>query len=157
MKYFLFFALFILLNISCSNSNFDELKALNNLTLSQRNLVSFESLKKSQTRINGLSVCDETIKKCRPEEVNFVNVLQRENLSVDTFLIIQQEMQRQELTRFYRIGSASLWVNGGALGEITGYVVSDTDETPKSFRLNEQYYIYVGKKVSKDVFWFTGY
>jgi len=135
----------------------EKLKELNALTLRQRSLISFGNFENYKAKINGIRICNEEIKACENEEINFKIVLEENDISVDTFLLIQEKMRKLDYRMFYRSSPNSLWISGGAFGDINGYLLAGTDKIPDTFRLNDKYYIYVGKMVTDNVYHFSGH
>ncbi len=142
----------------CGNHDFNKLRELNQVALKFQTLDNFGSFLKSRTQINGVKVCNENFSACNEGEISFDLVLKENNISPDSFLILHEEMIDLGYTGYYKVGDFSLWIQGGAFGDIYGHLVYERQPISivDTFRLNDYYYIRVGNKLDDNVYYFRG-
>ncbi len=58
---------------------------------------------------------------------------------------------------YYRYGDYSIWVENGAFGDIYGYLINHNPlvSEVKSFELDKRSHIGIGKRVRKNVYYFS--
>jgi hypothetical protein len=157
---FISFCLFAIVMLSCNTkptNKIDNLLIIDSIAHSHSSLTSFSTLNRYTKEINGIAICDSVNSKCRSDEQHYTVVLRQISLSINTFNSLVSQIDDLGFIKYYRHGDYSVWVEGGAFGDIYGYLINHNPLTAKveSFELDKRYHVGVGKMVSNNVYYFS--
>ena len=142
--------------LSCDNNKLEKLVALDDLILEFNQLEHFTSLKVSNKFINYQAVCISDI--CKETENNLEKELEKLGISLDSFNNIESQMNSLGLIAFFKIEEYSFWVNGGALGDVSGFAISHGEgkNIKRVFKLDNRYNVEIGKMLKENIYYFSG-
>lgn len=160
---FRFLSLMLIVFFGCKQivvqePEFKSLKILDKETRKQDSLYQFTTFNKSKVEINYTRVCNPELSDCEDNEVVYSLVLKEYGIPLKVFNNFVRKMDDLELRTYYRYGDYSIWVKGGAMGHIYGYLINHNRSIKEieSFKLNNRYFIEAGEKLDENIFYFTG-
>lgn len=165
MSYALYWAVFFLLVNSCQNPRVIDTAVI--LTLADelwdyQLVTEIDDCTKSKKYLNetriyltdSLGEVDQIAVESNNRLFWYKDVLNLHGIEKDAFDRFVQMLRETQLRHYYRRGNYSVFVTGGALGEIDGYiVVHNNAEIPiNGFRLTDFYYVKPYSKVHDRIY-----
>ena len=88
----------------------------------------------------------------------YKTVLSEQGIKEQDFNYFKNRLKETGLRHYYKKDNYSVFVTGGAIGNIEGILVVHRNGfiPNEGFRLNEHYYIWIGKKIEENVYWISG-
>ncbi len=166
MKHF-FIAIILSFSLGCGLSdsiNQNQVIEIANILHKTKNITEIDDCTRSKKFINGKQIRMRIVpsfddsKNSLSKSYYYKDVLKAENISEDEFLFFTEKLKDYKLRHYYREGELSIFVQGGFLGDIRGIiVVHNSSIIPKSeIHLRNRYVISVNKKISENIYTFTG-
>lgn len=145
--------------ISCNTKSADFEKMYEfSVEIRKRGIIDqISNMKRSRKKLNNIPICGIENEPCSGREKNYLNVIDSIGLSQTIFFELSNELSDMEVIEYFRHDEKSIFVTGGAFGEIRGFIlfeVGNVDDA--SFRLNRQFIVDVGKQVKGDFYYFVG-
>lgn len=108
--------------------------------------------------INEVAICGLHDRPCQKEEEHYRSVLEKWNIEENIFMKLSKHLEDSGIASYYRTDSVSLFVVSGGFGDIRGVMVYDDDvqELGQPFRLNNHYFVEVGKEIEPRIYYFRG-
>ncbi len=148
------------LHSSCSNTiDYEDLLSLDRLVRLESQLHQFSNSSNAKKRINNVKVCYPAKASCQDQEKHYVQVLADFQIGQDAFEDILDKMEALQLRTYYKYNEYSLWVSGGAMGHLDGFLITndgDLDEEMEPFELRKRYIITRGKRLYQNIYYFSG-
>lgn len=150
--------LLVITLFSCDTRDPAEIKNLHTQAIAIPELNHVSALDKSKSYINGIRICDQTLYPCDKDERQYNEILEELEADRRLYHSLLSRMKKLGFTSYYRHDDYTLWVDGGAMGTITGILVTNenTSNPIESFRLNNKYYIDVGAQLHEGIYYFSG-
>ena len=157
----LFLAVTILLLISCKSDNYHAtIIQLAEELANHSQFTEIDDCTKSKKKLNGQRIYLDPA-NAKSGEVDIEDVLAQANINRSDYQYYVNKLQELNLRYYHSAPPYAVFIQGGALGEIHGYLVTPTDDLStdileNGFRLTPYYYIHPTKKIADRLYLFQG-
>lgn len=150
------FILLILIGCSSQDQAIKAIDLANELNKETR-IIEIDDCTRFYKKVNGrrIYLSGDQIER---EEIYYKQVLKEEGISEEKFNYYTNKLKETGLEHYIKKSNFSFFITGGAMGDINGIVVvHNSAQLPKEgIKLNDHYYVYFGKQIYKNVYYFSG-
>ncbi len=149
--------LLIIFVLSCGGTDIDEMVKIASELYENPKITEMCDGTKSKKYINGNLVTYD-INDTRQYTEYYKKVLIREGIDEKIYNHYKTRLSKSKARHYYRHHDFSVFITGGMMGDIEGYLVTHNNASVPSegFRLTSYYYIRIEKKIKDNVYQIWG-